>query len=298
MGVGEQSGLFQQFGQNAYRILGLPADASRRTISERAAALDRAAKVGMKRQPTPWDLEWYGPLRRDRSSLADALGRLNNPRQRLTERFFWIAQSERFVADLSPATLHTAHSLRCSQLPADNHDAEVLGLVACFLTGTELQHDDRLVRARWGLTLGLWTVLLDSEDFWAGFRHTEESSDFEPAASPEDFEQLRADSLQLLSRPIAEMAREAASRSEFDRCGGALEIIRTAFPSEMVSAIEESVFGPYEDNLVRNSKEITKHCWADIRQDRSSAKLNEKPCSTAVDRWKHELEPCYEISSR
>jgi hypothetical protein len=61
----------------------------------------------------------------------------------------------------------------------------------------------------------------------------------------------------------------------------------------MGSAIEESVFGSYEDNFVRNSKEITKRCWADIRQDRASAKLNEKPCEAAIDRWKQELEPRY-----
>jgi len=28
-------------------------------ILERAAALDRAVRVGVRRPPSPWDLEWY-----------------------------------------------------------------------------------------------------------------------------------------------------------------------------------------------------------------------------------------------
>jgi hypothetical protein len=145
----------------------------------------------------------------------------------------------------------------------------------------------------WRIALQMWTNLVESEEFWSGFRDVEELSDFEPLASLEDFDQLKAESLQLVTEPIAQLARDAASRSEFDRCRRALRIVRTALPSEIGSAIEESVFGPYEDNLVRNSKEITKRCWADIRQDRASAKSNEKPCEAAVDRWKQELEPRY-----
>ena len=84
MGADEQPSLWQQFARNAFRVLGLPGNASQKAILERAAALDRAVRVGVRRPPSPWDLEWYSQSQHDRSSIADALGRLNNSRQRLT----------------------------------------------------------------------------------------------------------------------------------------------------------------------------------------------------------------------
>ena len=56
MGSDEQSALLQQVAQNAFRVLGLPGNASQKAILERAAALDRAVRVGVRRPPSPWDL--------------------------------------------------------------------------------------------------------------------------------------------------------------------------------------------------------------------------------------------------
>ena len=279
-----------QVAKNAFRVLGLPADTPQKSISERAAALDRAAKVGMIRPPSPWDLKWLGPLQQDRSSISDALGRLSNPQQRLKERLFWFAQSDLFVADISPETLEsTIATLQASLFPDDRHDAAVLALASCFSTDTAV-HDAE----RWHEMLQMWTALVESEDFWNGFFDIERSGDFVPAGSTEELERLRSQSLHLVMNSLAEFARDAASRAEFDLCQRVLTIIRTSsFPSEILSAAEESVLGLYEDALVRTSKEITKRCWEDIRQDRASAELNAKPCSVAVDRWKQELESKY-----
>jgi hypothetical protein len=105
MGAGDQPALLRQVQRNTYRVLGLPADASKRDILVRAAALDRTAKVGIIHRPSAWNFGWYGPSRQDRSTISDAAGRLSNSRQRLTERLFWIAQTERLVASISPETL-------------------------------------------------------------------------------------------------------------------------------------------------------------------------------------------------
>lgn len=140
----------------------------------------------------------------------------------------------------------------------------------------------------------MWTALVEAEDFWNGFFDIERSGDFVPAGSSEELERLRSQALHLVMNSLAEFARDAASRAEFDLCQRVLKTIRTSsFPAEILSAAEESVLGLYEDALVRTSKEITKRCWEDIRQDRASAELNAKPCSVAVDRWKQELESKY-----
>ena len=142
--------------------------------------------------------------------------------------------------------------------------------------------------------LQMWTALSRIRRLLNGFIDIERSGDFVPAGSSEDLERLRSQSLPLVINSLAEIARDAASRAEFDLCQRALETIRTSsFPAEILSATEESVLSLYEDALVRTSKERTKRCWEDIRQDRASAELNAKPCSVAVDRWKQELESKY-----
>jgi hypothetical protein len=121
MEFNDRPALLQHVGRNAYRVLGLPADASRRAISERAAALDRAARVGIKRPPSPWDLEWYGQSKQDRSAISDALERLNNPRQRLGKGSFG-SRNLSALLRIFPRkrSITTIDSLRSSPLPADN----------------------------------------------------------------------------------------------------------------------------------------------------------------------------------
>jgi hypothetical protein len=289
MGPDEQSTLLQQVARNAFRVLGLPADAPQETIFRRAEELKRAATAEIRRSFS-WDIERYGPVQRDRGSISDAVGRLSNPRQRLRERLFWTVRSEPYAVDSPQQRFDSPTSTwQGSLFPADHHDAAVFALASCFLTDIDVHDADD-----WGTTLQMWADLLESEDFWSGFFDTEEAGDFEPAASLEDIDELRDCSHQLAIAPLAELARDAAFRSEFDCCRRALGIIRTApFASEIVSAAEESVLGPYEDALVRTSKVITRACWDDIRQDRASAEWNATASSVAVDRWKQDVEPRY-----
>jgi hypothetical protein len=288
--LAEPINLLQQITRNSYRVLGLPSDASWQAVAKRAADLERAAKVGISR-PSPWNLAWYGPLRQDHGSIKDALARLTNPEQRLRERFFWITQSEQFLAGLSPANFDDSiSSLRSSLFPSDRHDAALLALLSCFSTDTD-QQDSK----RWTTTIQMWVESIASEDFWNAFLAAEEAGQFEPAASFEEFEHLRAHSLEAVASPIGELARDAASKGEFQTCRRALEILRSSpLPPEIVSESEESVLGPYEDALVRLATEITKTCWRDIRQNRESAEWNKTPCSTAMERWREEVEPKYQ----
>jgi hypothetical protein len=270
-------------------VLGLPADAPSCVVSDRGAALHRAAKVGIP-QRSPWNLEWYGPVRQDGASVSDALGRLSNPQQRLRERLFWIEQAEIFVKCIPMQGLQPPIEALAGSYPLQNqHDAAVLALISCFSTDANVEDS-----ARWKTMLRMWIKTVTSEDFWSAFLDDEESGGFEPSATYEDFSQLRSNSLKLVTEPIAELARDAASRAELERCRRALGLIRTVgLPSDVVSTIEEDVLGPYEDALSRISKDIKTQCWTGVRQDRSSTELNKQPCSIAVSRWKEELEPRY-----
>jgi hypothetical protein len=144
--------------------------------------------------------------------------------------------------------------------------------------------------------LWLWFDPIASPDFWESeFPEVERSGEFEPAAAFEDFDELKADSFKLVVEPIAELARDAASRSNFELCGRALQIIREPhWLGKIVSAVEEDVLGPHEDAFNRLSKEISKDCWSGIERDGNSANPNKKASSIALKRWKGELKPQYD----
>jgi len=77
----------ERFARNAYRVLGLPGNASQAAIHDAAGSLRRAFKLGAAKT-TAWDLPWLGVLNRTESDIQDAVGRLTNPIQRLQKRLF------------------------------------------------------------------------------------------------------------------------------------------------------------------------------------------------------------------
>lgn len=101
---------------------------------------------------------------------------------------------------------------------------------------------------------------------------------------------FRAAAFKLVAEPIAELARDAASRSDFELCERALQIIREPCRlAEIVSAVEEDVLGPYEDAFNNLSKAISQESWKGIQREKGSVKANEKACSVALTRFKQEV---------
>lgn len=173
--------------------------------------------------------------------------------------------------------------------PWDHHDAAVLALISCFSTDPDVRDAER-----WKAMLSLWIETAADDEFWSALRDAEESGAFEPSAAHDDFDELRMDLFKLVAEPIAELARDAASQTNFDRCRRMLEVFRTSgFPLGVASAVEEEVLGPYEDGLGRLVKDIQTQCWNRLKQDRHSAELNRQVCAVAVSRCKEELEPKY-----
>ena len=247
----------QQISRNAYRILGLPAHARWNEISQRASALRRAARAGI-RQPSGWNLEWYGPVEQDERSIADALGRLSNPDQRLKEKLFWVSQTDLFLGGVPNCGIQVSiQSLSELKFAESEHDAAVLALISCVSADPKIQDSER-----WKTMLRLWVATSASDAFWAFFVAHEEAGQFEPSSDARDFDRVRDEILSLALEPVAELLRDAISQREFDRARRGLDQIReTALPATVASSFEEDVLGPYENSFAQICKEITKACW-------------------------------------
>ena len=277
----------QQISRNAYRILGLSAQARWSEISQRASVLRRAAKVGI-RQPSGWNLEWYEPVEQDERSIADALGRLSNPDQRLKEKLFWVSQTDSFLSGIPTRGIGVSiQSLSEPKFAESEHDAAVLALISCVSADPKIQDPDR-----WKTMLRLWIVTSASDAFWAFFIANEQAGQFEPSSDDRDFDRVRDETLSLALEPVAELIRNAISQSEFDRARRGLDLIRNASLSPTVlQPFEEAVLGPYENSFAQICKDIAKGCWEGIKRNDASREANVQPCSGAASRWKQEVKP-------
>src|SRR2546429_265400 len=79
---------------NAFRVLGLPGDASQQAI-EASARKMRIWPTPERIPPTAWDLPWVGSLSRSRMELEQAVARLTDPKSRIEERLLWFGAGER-----------------------------------------------------------------------------------------------------------------------------------------------------------------------------------------------------------
>ncbi len=78
---------------NGYRVLGVPASAGPKEVHAAAASLRRATSLGLQRTlaTDPPELE---SVRRTEADIRAAVGRLENPAQRLQDRLFWFCSTE------------------------------------------------------------------------------------------------------------------------------------------------------------------------------------------------------------
>ena len=73
---------------NAYRVLRLPADATVSEIHKAAGSMRRAVSLGVA-TTTEGDMPLLGEMSRTETDIRAAIGRLENPTQRLSDRLFW-----------------------------------------------------------------------------------------------------------------------------------------------------------------------------------------------------------------
>lgn len=163
---------FDLINNNAYRVLGLPADASQESIHEANSSIRRVLKIGVSKS-SPWDLAWIGPINRSEKDLQSAIGRLMNPVQRLQERLFWFSSNTPL---LNEATIESLSSVISElETKANSHDLAVVKLAYANLIDPELKNIKLWIEA-----ITLWETVISSDDYWASLLDMEMDGEFEP----------------------------------------------------------------------------------------------------------------------
>jgi hypothetical protein len=235
---------FEPLARSAFRALGVAAGASRREVADAAASVRLALKLGV-RKSFDSDLAWLGHVAREESDVRDAVGRLSEPAQRAFERLFWF--------DAPPVALHVSNveeleravsSLSSREADAP-HDAALLALAGLTRLDPELNAADA-----WARAFELWRRVFESDDFWSRLVASDLRGDFEQLVTYAEVRELRAGAPRVVSRALAERARDAAVLMDARECGRALALLRGAeLPRALLDEYEREALGPLEDAL-------------------------------------------------
>jgi hypothetical protein len=228
---------------NAFRALGLPASASQGEIHERAAALRLAHKLGVEKTFDA-DLPWLGPFARAEADVRDALGRLADPPRRILERLFWFHAVPELEPPSKPAQIREAvDGLLRAGTPWARHDAALLSLAALQRLDPEFRERDA-----WAHAYALWREVWGRDEFWSLLVATDLRGEFEQLANYGEAGALRERAPRLLTSQVAESARAAVARDDFEAGARALSVLRAAsLPAALLSEYENAALGPVED---------------------------------------------------
>jgi hypothetical protein len=240
----EPAAAFGPLARSAFRALGVAACASRREVADAAASVRLALKLGV-RKSFESDLAWLGPVAREESDVRDAVGRLSEPALRAFERLFWFDAPPAALQVSNVEELERAVSALSSREADAPHDAALLALAGLTRLDPELN-----AAGAWARAFALWRRVFESDDFWSRLVASDLRGDFEQLVTYAEARELRAGAPRVVTRHVAERARDAALRTDAGECGRCLALLRGAeLPAALVEEYERETLGPLEDSL-------------------------------------------------
>lgn len=260
---------------NAFRVLGLAADASLADAHRAVATMTRCASLG-ETPPMPADSAELGDLNRSVVDLRMALGRIQNPSQRLRDRLFWF-QAQQPFARVSDSETDVAKS----------HDRALHSLVRAM----RADPDDAGMQA-WHDAMRSWHASVGCDDYWELFSQWEEQGAFEPAALRSEVEALRHEAVQLAAEGLLMRARAAYVAEDL---ASLRRIALTLMELETTGRWAERAVA---DLAAAPAAELQSACERAVAEftskiDRSSGKrkANARLCKAANEHFRSQVEP-------
>jgi rhodanese-related sulfurtransferase len=231
---------------NAFRLLGLSCHASQREIYASASALRRALKLGVVKPPAH-NLDWLGTPDRTENGVRDALSRLTVPAQRIYERLFWFfdPQAVETAAHSLTSLQETTARLQPVETAAARHDIALLSLVVMLRRDPALKLADD-----WRRTYALWKELIEGKEFWSLLMAADLKGDFEQVTTFGEINDLRGRAWRLVTRPVAEVAKDAIVREDHAAASRALGVLRaSSLPQTLADEYEQEILATVEDDF-------------------------------------------------
>ncbi len=256
-------GLFEPAARDAFRALGLGAQASQAEVFDAASALRLALKVGL-RKTFESDAAWLGEVARKESDVRDATGRLSEPVQRARERLYWFHLPAPRASVSNVSELATAVEELLKRIPVEPFDSEretrarlseeaaaALHDAALLALAGAVRLDPTLLEAEaWARAFQLWRRLFRCEEFWSLLVALDLKGDYEQAVTFGEVAALRRDAQRAVYAHATGRARDAVVRGDIREAARAFELLRGAgLPQTLLREYEEETVGQAEDKL-------------------------------------------------
>ena len=265
---------------NAFRVLRLSADASLSEIHKAAGSMRRAVLLGVA-NATEADMPLLGEISLTEADIRAAIGRLENPTQRLSDRLFWF--------HLPPESRNTKAPVRPSGPDGAvwDHDEALRGLFAAFETG----FNDVGVPA-WVRALRAWHQVISDDDYWAYIVELEQRGAFEPAAFPSEIDALRADAVGLAAEPLVVAGRDALVHDDASTVRRILVALEELVDTGLWVAIaQQDIASPVVERFRALCRAVREDFNNKIVREQNAGKRNKKVCDAELERFRADIEP-------
>jgi len=240
----------------------------------------RAASLGLM-GTTEADMPLLGEIARTEADIRTAIGRLENPVQRLSDRLFWLhlpPESRDAKAPARPANRNRS---------GWNHDEALHGLLGAFEAGL----DDAGVTL-WVRALRTWHQAVSDDDYWALALAIEERGAFEPAALPSDLDAVRDDAVRFAAEPLVVAARDAFARNDTStvrRILGALEEL--ADTGTWAASAQQDIASPAVERFRALCRAVRVEFGSKIVREQDAGERNKSVCDASLKHFRGEIEP-------
>ncbi len=274
---------------NAFRILGIPANASYAMIMDNFQSMKIRAKAGKVVQENDY-LSSLCSIKLNETIIRDAFNKLLNPKARLQERLFWFSINSQ--DDENASALLSSKNLSESIQIWENSQSivSVANLARLYHAQCLIKDPNLLDRSLWQNALMKWLQVLKDGEFWENFIDMEINSGFEPLASSDEIDELINKALELVLIPSLNFIHEAIDKKNDDIALRHIDLIRNSkFPVSIISNIEEDSLGPLEAEINEFANSLTEKLSELVQAENYSLEIKKSGCDRAYQYYKNDL---------
>jgi hypothetical protein len=271
---------------NPFRVLRLPSGATATEVHTAAAAMRRAAVLRAV-EANAGDLPMLGAIPRTEADIRSAIGKLENPTQRLKARLFWFYSPLGFsvAPSTSDSNLNPPPPLKEAALL---HDQALSSLY-------ELTVDNSSTIPTWGETLRRWHHATHSGEHRRLSSTLENLGGFEPAALQAEIEDLQAEADLLAAEPLLMSARSALAGSDYQTVRDTLLVFDSLKDTgDWSMRAQQEIISPAISALRSACEKIHEDFSERIIRANDAAKQNVPVCKEEINRFRSEVCPRFE----
>lgn len=266
--------------RNAFRVLRVSGDATLSEIHKAAAAMRRAVTLGIV-STTEVDVPLLGEIPRTEADIRAAVGRLENPAQRLRDRLFW------FSAVPESRTGGAPHRANEPDRTLWSHDEALRDLVAALGAGC-----DDAGLSLWTQAIRAWHKVVSDDAYWGNALDIEQQGDFEPTAFPSELDALRDEAVQLAAEPLVVSGRDALARDDSStvrRILSAITGLSDTGPWTVIAT--HDIAAPAVESFRRKCRAVHEELGSQIIREEHAGERNKSTCGAEIKRFRIEIEP-------